>query len=52
MTKMDVAGKVVFVTGGARGIGLDAAQRLHARRARIAVVDVDGASARSACAAT
>ncbi len=45
MTKMDVAGKVVFVTGGARGIGLDAAQRLHARGARVAVVDVDAARA-------
>ncbi len=45
MAKMDVAGKVVFVTGGARGIGLDAAQRLHGRGSKVGVVDVDGARA-------
>ena len=34
-------GKVVFVTGGARGIGLDAAQRVAAMAARVVLVDVD-----------
>ena len=42
---MEVDGKVVFITGGARGIGLDAAQRLHARGARVVIVDVDEAKA-------
>ena len=42
---MEVDGKVVFITGGARGIGLDAAQRLHARGARVVIVDVDAARA-------
>jgi NAD(P)-dependent dehydrogenase (short-subunit alcohol dehydrogenase family) len=41
MTNMRVDGKVVFVTGGGRGIGLDAAQRLHARGARLVLVDID-----------
>ena len=43
---MELNGKVVFITGGARGIGLDAAQRLHARGARVVIVDVDGDLAR------
>jgi NAD(P)-dependent dehydrogenase (short-subunit alcohol dehydrogenase family) len=45
MTVMRVDGKVVFVTGGGRGIGLDAAQRLHALGARVVIVDVDTAAA-------
>ena len=42
---MEVDGKVVFITGGARGIGLDTAQRLHARGSRVVIVDVDTAHA-------
>src|ERR1700675_1304810 len=47
MANMDVDGKVVFITGAARGIGLDAPQRLHAREATCAIVDVDEALAKS-----
>ena len=45
---LDVAGRVVLVTGGARGIGLDTARRLAARGARLALLDIDGAEAQSA----
>jgi len=48
MTRMPVDGKVVFVTGGGAGIGLDAAQRLHALGARVVLVDVDKAAAEAA----
>ena len=37
----DPAGKVVFVTGAARGIGLEAARRLHARGASVALVGLE-----------
>lgn len=40
---MDYTDKVVVVTGGARGIGLALAQAFHARGARIALADLDGA---------
>jgi NAD(P)-dependent dehydrogenase (short-subunit alcohol dehydrogenase family) len=42
---LDVAGRVVLITGGARGIGFDSARRLAARGARIALLDVDGVEA-------
>jgi NAD(P)-dependent dehydrogenase (short-subunit alcohol dehydrogenase family) len=45
---LDVAGRVVLVTGGARGIGLDTARRLAARGARLALLDIDGAEAERA----
>ncbi|HEV7465668.1 MAG TPA: short-chain dehydrogenase/reductase [Candidatus Dormibacteraeota bacterium] len=45
---LDVTGRVVLVTGGARGIGLDTAQRLAARGARLALLDIDGAEAERA----
>jgi NAD(P)-dependent dehydrogenase (short-subunit alcohol dehydrogenase family) len=41
MARYEVRDKVVFVTGGARGIGLDAARRLVQRGARVALVDRD-----------
>ena len=37
----DVRGKVVFVTGAARGIGAEAARQLSARGARIALVGLE-----------
>lgn len=36
-----VAGKVVFITGGARGIGADVARRLFAAGAALALTDID-----------
>jgi NAD(P)-dependent dehydrogenase (short-subunit alcohol dehydrogenase family) len=48
MTTMRVDGKVVFVTGGGAGIGLDAAQRLHARGAQVVIVDIDKTAAETA----
>ena len=47
----DVDGKVVLVTGGARGIGHDTACRLAARGARLALLDIDGPAAERAAAA-
>jgi NAD(P)-dependent dehydrogenase (short-subunit alcohol dehydrogenase family) len=37
----DVHGKVAFITGAARGIGLEAARRLHARGAHVALVGLE-----------
>tara|TARA_R110000868_G_scaffold257504_1_gene514654 strand:+ start:8410 stop:9201 length:792 start_codon:yes stop_codon:yes gene_type:complete len=42
---MDYTGKVVAITGGARGIGLAMAQAFHDRGARIAIADLQGAEA-------
>lgn len=42
---MDYTGKVVAITGGARGIGLAMAQAFHERGAKIALADLDGAEA-------
>jgi NAD(P)-dependent dehydrogenase (short-subunit alcohol dehydrogenase family) len=36
-----VMGKVVFITGGAAGIGAEVARRLHARGANLVLIDVD-----------
>jgi NAD(P)-dependent dehydrogenase (short-subunit alcohol dehydrogenase family) len=35
---LDLAGRVVFITGAARGIGAEAARQAHARGARVALV--------------
>jgi NAD(P)-dependent dehydrogenase (short-subunit alcohol dehydrogenase family) len=37
----DVNGKTVFVTGAARGIGLDTAQRMHRRGANVVLVGLE-----------
>ncbi|MEJ2854784.1 MULTISPECIES: SDR family oxidoreductase [unclassified Saccharothrix] len=39
---MDVAGKVVLITGAARGIGAEVARRLAAKGARVALVGLEG----------
>jgi NAD(P)-dependent dehydrogenase (short-subunit alcohol dehydrogenase family) len=39
--RYDPAGKVAFVTGAARGIGLESARRLHARGASVALVGLE-----------
>lgn len=41
MTKYDVRGKTVLITGAARGIGAAAAERLHARGANVALVGLE-----------
>ena len=38
-----VAGKTVFITGGARGVGAEVARRLHARGAQLVLTDLDEA---------
>jgi NAD(P)-dependent dehydrogenase (short-subunit alcohol dehydrogenase family) len=35
------SGKVVFITGGAAGVGAEVARRLHAKGARLVLTDVD-----------
>lgn len=40
---MDVAGKTVFITGGASGIGLGIARAFAARGARLMLADIDAA---------
>ncbi len=36
-----VAGKTVFITGGARGVGAEVARRLHAKGANLVLTDLD-----------
>jgi NAD(P)-dependent dehydrogenase (short-subunit alcohol dehydrogenase family) len=36
-----VNGKVVFITGGARGVGAEVARRLHAKGAKLVLTDLD-----------
>jgi NAD(P)-dependent dehydrogenase (short-subunit alcohol dehydrogenase family) len=44
---MDLQGKIAFITGGARGIGLDTARRLYDEGATVVLVDVDETLAKS-----
>ena len=48
MPTYDVNGRVVLVTGAARGIGLETARQLQMRGASVAVVDLDPDRAREA----
>jgi len=50
MRTIDLAGKVAFVTGSTRGIGLAVARTLHAAGARVAVVGRDAARAQDVAA--
>ncbi|MGZ8802912.1 MAG: SDR family oxidoreductase [Mycobacterium sp.] len=38
-----VAGKTIFITGGARGVGAEVARRLHTRGAKLVLTDLDAA---------
>lgn len=46
----DLAGRVAVITGGARGIGLSAAERLADAGASIAIVDIDAEASKAAVA--
>lgn len=48
MSRYDLAGKVVLITGGARGIGLETGQIAYRRGASVVLVDVDTAQAKAA----
>ena len=48
MNRIDLADRVAVITGGARGIGLAAAERCLASGARVALWDRDGAEAAAA----
>jgi 3-oxoacyl-[acyl-carrier protein] reductase len=50
MNRLDFGGRTAVVTGGAAGIGLAVAQRLHASGARVSLWDRDAAALASAAA--
>jgi NAD(P)-dependent dehydrogenase (short-subunit alcohol dehydrogenase family) len=45
-------GKVVFITGGARGIGAEVAHRLRSKGAKLVLTDLDQAALDSLAATT
>ena len=49
-SEWDPAGRVVAITGGARGLGLATARALHRAGMRVAIGDLDGDLARAAAA--
>jgi NAD(P)-dependent dehydrogenase (short-subunit alcohol dehydrogenase family) len=49
-TSVPIQGRVIAITGGARGIGLATAKQLHASGARVAIGDIDGDAAATAAA--
>src|SRR5215212_10242710 len=49
-TSLPIAGRVVAITGGARGLGLATARALAVRGARVAIGDLDGDLARAEAA--
>ncbi len=51
MNRYDMEGQVAVVTGGAQGIGLAVAKRLHASGATVSLWDMDGALAQESAAA-
>jgi NAD(P)-dependent dehydrogenase (short-subunit alcohol dehydrogenase family) len=46
-----VSGKVVFISGGAAGVGAEVARRLHAKGAKLVLTDVDEAALAALAAA-
>ena len=46
-----VRGKVVFITGGAAGVGAEVAKRLHGKGAKLVLTDVDAAALDATAAA-
>lgn len=46
--RLELDGAACLVTGAGQGIGLETARALHARGARVALLDVDGARAQAA----
>lgn len=48
MSRYDLAGKVVLVTGAARGIGFETARNAYRRGASVSLIDVDGSMAAEA----
>jgi NAD(P)-dependent dehydrogenase (short-subunit alcohol dehydrogenase family) len=48
MDPLRIEGRAALITGGAAGIGLATARRLHARGARVAIADIDVAAAETA----
>lgn len=50
MTSIDLTGKVAFITGSTRGIGLAIARALHAAGAKVAIVGRDAERARAVAA--
>src|SRR5436189_4694906 len=50
-TMIPISGRVVAITGGARGLGLATAKELASRGARVAIGDLDGDLARVEAAA-